>query len=59
MNYHYYEITYISNSVVVHITVIATSIPAAIDELETTAVIDDLLGIFEDDLPQILRRQAI
>lgn len=59
MTYHIYEITYISNSVVVHITVIATSIPAAIDELGQTAVIDDLLGIIEDGLPHMLRDQNL
>ena len=60
MNYHIYEITYISNSVVVHSEIIiAVDIPAAIDELEQTAVIDYLLGIIEDDLPAILREQNL
>jgi len=58
---HQYEITYTDSKVVVHETVIAASVPAAIEEFNTLVISGyvDILGIIESELPELLRGQAL
>lgn len=59
--HHIYEITYTDSKVVVHETIIAESVPAAIEKFNIMITGDyiDIVGVVEEDLPLLLRKQGL